>query len=288
MAENPMLDRSAVSLEGKVAIVTGGGGGIGKGISLALAAYGASVVVAERDEGRANATVEEIGEHGGRALACVIDVQEKEQVAAMTELTISEFGRVDTLVNNVGDFLGIGKPFTETSEQDWEALYNINLKHVFYCTQAIVPHMIEQGSGGSIVNLSTIEAFRGIPGCAVYSAFNAAITGFTKSLAVELGPERIRVNAIAPETTETLQVQPSQWIPERHKGLVPYWMPLGRFGTPEDAAGCAVFLASDLSSWMSGTTLHLDGGALAAGGFYRVPGGGWTNTPVVSGAGIGG
>jgi NAD(P)-dependent dehydrogenase (short-subunit alcohol dehydrogenase family) len=281
-----MLDRSAASLEGKVAVVTGGGGGIGKGISQSLAAYGAKVVVAERDEQRAHDTVEEIEKQGGRALACTVDVQERDQVTAMTELTIRSFGRVDTLVNNVGDFLGINKDHIRTTEEDWEALYRINLKHLFYCTHAIVPHMIEQGDGGSIINISTIEAFRGIPRCAVYSAFKAAITGFTKSLAVELGPEQIRVNAIAPETTETLQVRPSQWIPEHRQQLIPYWTPLGRFGTPDDAGGCAVFLASDLSAWVTGTTIHLDGGALAAGGFYRVPGNGWTNLPVIEGAGI--
>ena len=95
------------------------------------------------------------------------------------------------------------------------------------------------------------------------------------------------MNAIAPETTETLQVPVSQWLSEENKQLIPYWTPLGRFGTPDDAAGCALFLASDLSGWVSGTTVHMDGGALAAGGFYRIPGGGWTNMPVVKGGGIG-
>ncbi len=147
--------------------------------------------------------------------------------------------------------------------------------------------MVERGSG-NIINVSTIEAFRGIPNCAVYSAYNCAITGFTRSLALELGPEQIRVNAIAPETTETLQVRPSSWIPEEHRHREPYWIPLGRFGRPDDAAGCAVFLASELSAWVTGTTIHLDGGALAAGGFYRTPGGRWTNLPIVEGAGIGG
>jgi NAD(P)-dependent dehydrogenase (short-subunit alcohol dehydrogenase family) len=282
-----MLTHGAVSLEGKVAVVTGGGGGIGRGIAECFAAFGARVVVAERDGSRAEETVRAIAGRSGVALACVVDVQERADVARLAETTLRELGRIDVLVNNVGDFLGIAKPFVRTSEAEWEALYRINLEHVFRCCHAFVPRMIEQGSGGSIVNVSTIEAFRGIPGCAVYSAFNAGITGFTKSLALELGPHRIRVNAIAPETTETLQVRPSEWIPEEKRHLVPYWTPLGRFGTPDDAAGCALFLASDLSAWVTGTTVHVDGGALAAGGFYRVPGGGWTNLPVVTGAGIG-
>ena len=283
-----MLDQQAVSLEGKVAVVTGGGGGIGRGIAECFAAFGAQVVVAERDAGRAEETARAIAGRGGKALACVVDVQERADVARLAETTLRECGGIDVLVNNVGDFLGIARPFLETSEEEWEALYHVNLLHVFRCCQAFLPRMIGQGRGGSIVNVSTIEAFRGIPGCTVYSAMNAGITGFTKSLAVELGPERIRVNAIAPETTETLQVRPSVWIPPAKQPLVPYLTPLGRFGTPDDAAGCALFLASDLSSWVTGTTIHMDGGALAAGGFYRVPGGGWTNTPVVTGAAIGG
>ncbi len=281
-----MLDRSAVSLDGKVAVVTGGGGGIGRSISETFAAHGAKVVVAERDTQRAQETVKAIEGRGGTALACVVDVQEKEQVAELARAALSAFQQVDVLVNNVGDYLGIARPFVRTTEEDWEALYRINLKHVFYCTHAFLPSMIERKAGGSIINISTIEAFRGIPGGAVYSAFNAAVTGFTKSMAIELGPSGIRVNAIAPETTETLQVPVSQWLSEENKQLIPYWTPLGRFGKPDDAAGCALFLASDLSAWVSGTTVHMDGGALAAGGFYRVPGGGWTNMPVVQGGGI--
>ena len=283
-----MLTQQAISLAGKVAVVTGGGGGIGRGIAECFAAFGARVVVAERDAGRAEETARAIAARGGKALACVVDVQERADVARLAETTLRECGGIDVLVNNVGDFLGLSKPFVDTSEAEWEALYRINLKHVFLCCEAFVPRMIEQGRGGSIVNVSTIEAFRGIPGCAVYSAMNAGITGFTRSLALELAPERIRVNAIAPETTETLQVRPSAWIPPQKQSAVPYLIPLGRFGTPDDAAGCALFLASELSAWVTGTTVHLDGGALAAGGFYRVPGRGWTNTPIVSDAAIGG
>jgi NAD(P)-dependent dehydrogenase (short-subunit alcohol dehydrogenase family) len=281
-----MLDRSASSLEGKVSVVTGGGGGIGRGISETFAAHGARVVVAERDPKRARETAESIRKAGGQALECVVDVQERAQVAQLLQATLEAFGQVDVLVNNVGDFVA-SKSFASSTEEEWEALYRINLKHVFYCCHAFVPRMIEQDRGGSIINVSTIEAFRGIPNCAVYSAFNCGVTGFTKSLALELGPARIRVNAIAPETTETLQVPVSRWIRPEHRDRVPYWIPLGRFGRPDDMAGAAVFLASDLSAWVTGTTIHVDGGALAAGGFYRTPGGEWTNLPVVTGGGIG-
>ena len=139
--------------------------------------------------------------------------------------------------------------------------------------------LLEQGDGGSIVNVSTIEAFRAIPTRAVYSAFKAAITGFTRSLAVEYGRDGIRVNAIAPDVTETLQVPYSRWVAPEDEHLIPTWVPLGRFGTPDDTAGVALFLASELSEFVTGTTVHVDGGTLAASGWFPTEEGGWTNRP---------
>jgi len=281
-----MLDRAAVLLEGKVAVITGGGGGIGRAISETFAEYGAKVVVAERDADRCSETVAAIRSRGGEALGQVVDVEKRADVEALTTATLEHYGSVDTLVNNVGHYVE-AKPFIETDEQDWEAVYSVNLRHVFRCCRSFVPHMIDAARGGSIINVSTIEAFRGIPNCAAYSAFNAGITAFTRSLALELGPHKIRVNAIAPETTDTLQVPVQYLVGPDHREREPYWTPLGRFGKPDDAAGSAVFLASALSAWITGTTIHLDGGSLAAGGFYRVhkPDGGWTNMPVVTAAG---
>jgi 3-oxoacyl-[acyl-carrier protein] reductase len=281
-----VLERSASLLDGKVAVVTGGGGGMGRAISETFAEYGARVVVAERDADRCNETVAAIEARGGSALSQVVDVEDKSAVEGLTAATLAAYERVDILVNNVGHYVE-AKPFIESDEADWEAVYSVNLRHVFQCCRSFVPHMQSAGRGGSIINVSTIEAFRGIPNCAVYSAFNSGITAFTKSLALELGPDKIRVNAIAPETTDTLQVPVEYLVAPQHREREPYWTPLGRFGTPDDAAGCAVFLASDLSAWVTGTTVHMDGGALAAGGFYRVQNadGGWTNMPVVTGAG---
>jgi 2-hydroxycyclohexanecarboxyl-CoA dehydrogenase len=273
-----MKDNSMALLADKVAIVTGGGGGIGKGISLVFAAHGARVVVAERDPDRANETVAAIQAAGGQATASVVDVQEREQVAAMADAALRAYGAVDILVNNVGDYLA-AKPFLETAEEDWEGLYRINLKHVFLCTQAIAPQMIER-AGGSIINVSTVEAFRGIPNCAVYSAFKGGVTQFTKSFALEIAQYHIRVNAIAPDVTQTLQVPYDRWVPPEQRELIPLWVPLGRFGMPDDIAGVALFLASDLSRFMTGTTVHVDGGTYAAGGWYRTARGGWTNSPL--------
>ncbi len=133
---------SAALLKDKVAIVTGGGGGIGKGISLAFAAQGAKVVVAEKDPDRATETVAEIRESGAHAIASVVDVQESDQVETMAKVAFGEFEHVDILVNNVGDFLNIRKEFVHSTEEEWEALYHINLKHVFICSRAITPKMI--------------------------------------------------------------------------------------------------------------------------------------------------
>jgi NAD(P)-dependent dehydrogenase (short-subunit alcohol dehydrogenase family) len=144
----------------------------------------------------------------------------------------------------------------------------------------MLPGMIERGRGGSVVNLSTVEAFRGIPQHAVYAAFKGGVTQFTKSLALEVGRHGIRVNAIAPDLTQTLQVPYDRWVPDDQRHLVPTWVPVGRFGTPEDLGAIALFLASDQSAFVTGTTVHADGGSLAAGGWFPTERGGWTNRPL--------
>lgn len=276
-----------ISLEGKVALVTGAGAGLGRGIAEAFAELGATVVCVERDAARADDAEKWFEQHGFPHEIARMDVQDPGAVTALLERVGETHGRLDILVNNVGDFCGQTAPFVKTTEEDWDDLYDANFRHVLRVTRAALPLMLEAGNGGSIINVSTIEAYRGIPNGVVYSAFNAAINGFTKSLALEVGPKGIRVNEIAPETSDTEQVQPRNWVAPEYQKHTKDWIPLGRFGTPQDAAGCAVFLASDLSSWVTGTTVHLDGGALAAAGWYRVhETGRWTNMPVVADAGI--
>jgi len=283
-----MLDAKAISLAGKVAVVTGGGAGIGRAIAETFAACGAAVVIAERDPQRAQDAVAAISARGARALACVGDVTQQAAVDALARETLAAFSRVDVLVNNVGDWLGFTNAFVESTDEQWRALFDANLGAALRCTRALAPAMIARGDGGSIINITTIEAHRGIPGNVMYSAFKAATEGFSRSLALELAPRRIRVNCIAPETTDTPQVPVTSWLPDELKARIPYWIPLGRFGTPDDLAGAALFLASDLSAWVTGTTLQVNGGALAAAGWYRTPKGGWTNTPIVTGGGLGG
>jgi NAD(P)-dependent dehydrogenase (short-subunit alcohol dehydrogenase family) len=268
-------------LTDKVAVVTGGGGGIGRGISEAFAAHGARVVVVDIDEGRARATVDAIRgrDTDADARAEIADVREPRAVATLAESVLGAFGRVDVLVNNVGHYLFRGLRFLDSDEEHWDALYAVNLRHVFLCTKAFAPSMVER-QAGNIITVSTVEAFRGIPNQVVYSAFKAGITQFTKSLALDLGNDGVRVNAIAPDLTETIQVPYSRWVPPEQRELIPTWVPVGRFGTPDDIAGVAVFLASDLSAFVTGTTVHADGGSLAAGGWFRTKRGGWTNRPI--------
>ena len=184
-------------LDGKVVVVTGGAGGIGRGIGERLASEGASVVVVDHDEERTAATVAAINAAGGAAGGHVVDVTEPDAASAVVADALTTFGRLDVLVNNVGHFLFPGRPFVDTTADEWTALYRINLEHVLRMTQAALGPMIEQGSGGSIINLSTVEAFRGIPQHPVYAAFKAGVTQFGKSLALDVGRHGIRVNDIA-------------------------------------------------------------------------------------------
>jgi NAD(P)-dependent dehydrogenase (short-subunit alcohol dehydrogenase family) len=265
-------------LDGRTAVVTGGGGGIGRGISERFAAEGARVVVAEADEGRATATVAAIADAGGTAIAVVGDVREAETVDEVMATAADAFDTIDVLVNNVGHYGGGRGAFHESTPDDWLELYHVNLEHMLLGCRAAIPHMMDQGRG-VIINLSSVEGFRALPSRAVYAAFKAAIDGLTKSLAVEYGQHGIRVNAIAPDVTETLQVPYSQMVRPDDQHLIPVWVPVGRFGTPDDLAGAALFLASDLSAFVTGTTVHADGGTWAAGGWFRTEEGGWTNRP---------
>jgi NAD(P)-dependent dehydrogenase (short-subunit alcohol dehydrogenase family) len=257
-------------LDKKVAIVTGGGAGIGRGIVDRFVGEGASVVFAEIDRDKARATP---------GVGVVCDVREAGAAEALVIAARDNFGSVDILVNNVGHYGGGRKPFHEQTDAEWDELHAVNLLHVMRCTRAVLPAMLEQARGGSIVNVTTIEAFRAIPTRAVYSAYKSAITGLTRSLAVEYARERVRVNAVAPDVTETEQVPYSRWVRPAEEHLIPTWVPLGRFGRPDDVAGAVLFLASDLSNFVTGTTVHVDGGTLAASGWFPTEEGGWTNRP---------
>ncbi len=273
-----------IGLNDKVALVTGAGAGIGCAIATAFARLGANVILTDIDSARIENVCAAIKKDGFEAAGMTTDVISERQVGDMMSRIDRQFGRLDILVNNVGGELAERKSFARTTAEEWDWLYGINLRQVFLVTHTAIPLLRRAGSG-SIINISTIEAFRGIPLSAVYSACKAAISGFTRSLALELAPDSIRVNAIAPETTESATVDIASRIEPKHMNQIRNWIPLGRFGQPDDVAGCAVFLASSLSGWVTGTTIHVDGGALAASGWVRMPDGGWTHRPLISGSG---
>lgn len=275
-------DLSILGLEGKVALVTGGGAGIGRATAELFARAGMKVVVAEIDAARVADTRAALDKAGAEHLVLEADVRK----AADVERTIAEldqrFGQLDVLVNNVGDFLGYKTMFEHSTEQEWDELYHVNLRHMFLVTRAAIPLMRRGGQGGSIINVSTVEAFRGIPLTVAYAAFKAGVTGFTQSLAVELGQYGIRVNAVAPETTNTAQITATPRVPPENRDYISRWFPIGRFGESSDSAGAALYLASDrLSGWVSGHSIIVDGGALAAGAWMRLPDGGFTHLPII-------
>jgi NAD(P)-dependent dehydrogenase (short-subunit alcohol dehydrogenase family) len=261
-------------LTGRTAVVTGAAGGIGAAICAAYAGEGATVVAVDIDGPGAG----EVADRAG-GVAVTADVTTVEGAAAAVEAA-DRLGGVDVLVNNVGHFLFPRHDFVDSTPEEWDALHRINLVHVLRMCHTAIPGMVARRRGGSIVNLTTIEVHRGIPQHTVYSAYKAAVEGFTRSLALEISEAGIRVNAIAPDITESRQVRIAEWVPPEHEPLVRTWVPLGRLGTPDDIAGVAVFLASDLSRFVTGSTMHPDGGALVAAGWYRQPAGGWTSRPL--------
>jgi NAD(P)-dependent dehydrogenase (short-subunit alcohol dehydrogenase family) len=266
----------------RVAVVTGGGGGIGAATAKLFAHQGAHVVVADIDRELAHRVADDIAASGGSALPVAVDVREIDQVADLARAALDRFGRVDVLVNNVGHWLRHPGNFVDTDPQLWDELYRINLHHVFLVTHALLPAMIGQRRG-AIVNVSSVEGLRGYPEDPVYAAFKAAVIHFTRSLAVQVGRDGVRVNAIGPDVTESLQVPYSQWLSADEQMQWPQWVPLGRMGLPEDQAGVILFLASDLSAFVTGHTIPTDGGTGAAGGWFRSSRRDdreWTNRPI--------
>lgn len=276
-------ERSIIGLDGKVALVTGGGAGIGRATCELFGRAGMRIAVAEIVPERAADVRKALEAAGVDGLVVEADVRDAAAVADLIGQVAARFGRLDVLVNNVGDYLGFKNEFVDSTEDQWQALYGVNLLHMFHVTKSAIPLMRRSGEGGSIVNVSTVEAFRGIPLTVVYSAFKAAITGFTQSLAIELGQHGIRVNAVAPETTNTAQIVATSRVPPENRDYLKRWFPIGRFGEGADTAGAVLYLASNLlSGWVSGTTIVVDGGALAAGAWMRLPDNGWTHLPIIT------
>ena len=251
-------------LQDRVAVVTGGGSGIGRAICLRFAREGAAVVTADWEEAHAQETVALIEAAGGAALAVRADVSREADVAALADAASARFGTVDILVNNAA--ISDGDDVRTIGVDQWDRNLAIVLKSVFLCTKAVLPGMIEQRRG-SVVNIASVNGQAALGG-EPYSAAKAGVINLTKNLAIKYGQYGVRANAIAPGTVQTpiWQARVAQ-VPDIFERLAA-WYPLGRVGQPEDIANAALFLASDEASWITGTVLNVDGGLMA--GMYRM------------------
>jgi 3-oxoacyl-[acyl-carrier protein] reductase len=266
-------------LAGTVAIVTGGAGGLGAGITIDLASNGVKVAVLDRDAVAAAEISTHLAGLGAESIVRVGDARDPDVLEHVFNEVDDRWGRLDTLVNVVGGTFRA--PFEGTSSRAWDALLRTNLGHVMHATSLAIPRMKAGGRGGSIINITTIEAHRAAPNFAVYSAAKAAVTHFARSLSVELAPDGIRVNNVAPDMTPTpnmMGISAAAEAPLLNPVSVAASIPMGRLGRISDISNAVVFLASGLSSYITGTTLHPDGGALASSGWFNWPEEGFQNT----------
>ncbi len=241
-----------MDLSSKVAIITGGARGIGREIALRLAEAGATAVVS--DVADAEPVAEEIKKMGRQSLAVAADVTSASDVAGMVEKVIAEYGRIDILVNNAG--IARDQLLMRMSEEDWEAVLNVNLKSVFLCTRGVLRQMVKQ-RWGRIVSISSIVGIVGNPGQANYSSSKAGMIGFTKTIAREVGSRGITVNAIAPGFIVSKM---TDQLSEEQKSEMLKRIPLGFLGTPRDVAEAVAFLASEEARYITGQVLGVDGG----------------------------
>lgn len=250
----------------RVAIVTGGGKGIGRGICEYMAGLGGRMVVVDIDLDAAKDIVEKIKGDGGEAMALKVDVTQKSEVQAMAAEVLKAYGKIDILVNNAGmDQKG---SITELEESTWDMLISLNLKGVFLCTQAVVPSMIERRYG-RVVNISSMAGKTGEPFTSPYCATKFGVIGFTQSIALEVGKYNITINAVCPGPVETELMRNSVAQSAKIKGMAPedflqeFFIdptPMGRIAKPEDVARAVSFLASDEAEFITGSTLNVSGG----------------------------
>jgi 2-deoxy-D-gluconate 3-dehydrogenase len=245
-------------LDGKTAIVTGASRGLGQGIAVGLAEAGADLALVSRSD--ASETRQRIEALGRRCTTIRADLADKGSVPAIVDATVEELGGVDILVNNAGTIRRA--PLTEFTEKDWDDVMNVNIRTLFFLSQAVAKVMIEQGRGGKIVNVASMLSYQGGILVPSYTASKSAVLGLTRLLANELAPHGINVNAIAPGYMATDNTRPLREDPVRNKAILER-IPAGRWGSPEDLQGAAVFLASAASQYMQGFTIAVDGGWLA-------------------------
>ena len=250
---------SKYDFKGKVAIITGGGRGIGRAIALELARCGAELVLASRTEEELTGVVNDIEAAGGKAVAQVTDLMSSDQIDALVNKAMNTYGRIDIVINNAArSFM---RPLMDLREDGWDKIFGVNCKAVFLLSRAAAKLMAENG-GGHVINISTIGAVRGGAGMAAYHSSKAALNMLTKCMAVEWAPLNINVNAVGPGLTKTAFSQPLWENPEVEQ-MVAAKIPKGRLGEPEDIVGAVLFLCSEDSRYITGQTLYVDGGTLA-------------------------
>jgi 3-oxoacyl-[acyl-carrier protein] reductase len=252
-------------LDNRVAIVTGGGSGLGREIAMRFAREGAAVVVADANEATAAGVADEIRTEKGRALSIRVDVREQAQVEAMVAAASENFGAVHILVNSAG--LGEQTAFLKQTIENFERIIAVNLTGSFRCAHVAAPEMIKAG-WGRIVNISSVTGLQGVSGRVSYGSSKTGIVGMTRAMAIELAPYKITVNAIAPGPVETEMVR--QVHTQATRDTYNRNMPLGRYGLTTEIADGALFLASDQASYITGHTLPIDGGMTATAAIFAL------------------
>jgi NAD(P)-dependent dehydrogenase (short-subunit alcohol dehydrogenase family) len=260
-----MFDLNQFSLKGKIALVTGGGRGIGQAIAFAFAKVGAKVVVTSRKAQDLEATAAEIKAFGGEAFPLPAHLGKFEEIQKMVNTVMDKYKRIDILVNNAGASPSMGTVL-DSDERLWDTIMNLNLKGVYFVSQAVAKIMKKQGSG-KIINIASVDGFNPEPGVSVYSVSKAGVRMITKAFASELTPFNIQVNTIAPGPISTKMMN-SHWFhlsPEeakKAKAELEKLLPTGRIGLPDEIAGAALYFASNASSYTTGTEIVIDGGML--------------------------
>jgi NAD(P)-dependent dehydrogenase (short-subunit alcohol dehydrogenase family) len=249
-------------LAGKIALVTGGGGGIGRATCLAFAREGAKVAVVDIDGAASVETARAVAALGGESIAIVTDVSRSDQVEAMLEQVVARFGRLDIAFNNAGIDIE-HEPLAKTSEDDFDRLMRVNVKGVWLCMKLEIAQMLKQGGGGAIVNTSSIGGLVGAPRQPIYGATKHAVLGMTKAAAVEYGRKGIRINAVCPGIIRTEMTERAIAREPRRQAYIDQAHPIGRLGEAEDIARSVVFLSSEDAAFILGHSLAIDGGFTA-------------------------
>lgn len=246
-----------MNLLDKVAIVSGGGSGMGRSTSLLFAREGAAVVVTDRNEKSASLVAEEINKAGGKAIAAKVDITLREEIYRLVDRVLSEYSKIDVLVNSAG--LCVVEQFMRSNERYWDAMINVNLKGTIHYCRAVLGSMTKQGHG-KIINIASAGGLCGAEGQVIYSAAKGGVIGFTRALAREMAPYHVNVNAVCPGPSDTPMIDPLRKLDPAYMEMLVNSVPWKRLGKPEEIAAAVLFLASEGAEFITGHALLVDGG----------------------------